>query len=271
MDTPTDMNDCPPSSAHFRSRPWMSMVLGFLCIGMGLVGCADSQESSEGHDVPPGATALFNGEDLSGWVVPEGDGGHWRVVDGVIDYDALSEAEGDKTLWTEQSFEDVRLYVEWRLTGAAGIDTIPLIEPDGAYLRDDEGDIVTVQRPNADSGIYLRGEPKVQVNIWNWPIGSGEVYGYRTDESMPDAVRAGVTPRINADRALGEWNTFVITLEGERLTVELNGTTVLDEARLPGAPEEGPIGLQHHGGVQDGQLLPTSSLVQFRNIYVEEL
>lgn len=249
---------------------WKRALLGLIVAGLGFAGSAFAQDGN-GEAVPPEATSLFNGEDLSGWVVPEGDGGHWRVVGGVIDYDALSEAEGDKNLWTERSFEDFRLYVDWRITGPAGIDTIPLINPDGTYRRDADGEVVTVQRPNADSGIYLRGEPKVQVNIWNWPVGSGEVYGYRTDESMPPEVRAGVTPKMHADRALGEWNTFVITMEGERLTVELNGITVIDEARLPGAPEAGPIGLQHHGGVQDGQLVPTSSLVQFRNIYVEEL
>ena len=35
-----------------------------------------------------GYESLFNGKDLRGWKVPEGDNGHWRVVDGVIDYDA---------------------------------------------------------------------------------------------------------------------------------------------------------------------------------------
>src|SRR5690625_6159538 len=49
-------------------------------------------------------TSLFNGEDFTGWIVPEGDNGHWRVVDGVIDYDAMSEAPGDKNLWTEQEY-----------------------------------------------------------------------------------------------------------------------------------------------------------------------
>ena len=43
-----------------------------------------------------GFKPLFNGKDLSGWKVPEGDGGHWKVVDGVIDYDAQSEAKRDK-------------------------------------------------------------------------------------------------------------------------------------------------------------------------------
>ena len=48
-------------------------------------------------DAPAGFTPLFNGKDLAGWKVPEGDNGHWKVVDGVIDYDARSEATGDKT------------------------------------------------------------------------------------------------------------------------------------------------------------------------------
>jgi hypothetical protein len=56
-------------------------------------------------------------------------------------------------------------------------------------------------------------------------VGSGPVYGYRTDESMPAAVRAGVTPRTNADRNIGEWRTFEITMKGDRLSVVLNGIT----------------------------------------------
>src|SRR5271166_1786630 len=59
------------------------------------------------NEPPPGFTTLFNGKDFSGWKVPEGDGGHWKVVDGVIDYDAQSEAKGnDKHLWTEREFGD---------------------------------------------------------------------------------------------------------------------------------------------------------------------
>jgi hypothetical protein len=41
-----------------------------------------------------GFTPLFNGKDFANWVVPEGDNGHWKVIDGVIDYDACSEAPG---------------------------------------------------------------------------------------------------------------------------------------------------------------------------------
>lgn len=48
-----------------------------------------------------GFVSLFNGQDLTHWIAPEGDGGHWKVANGVIDCDACSEALGmDKTLWT---------------------------------------------------------------------------------------------------------------------------------------------------------------------------
>ena len=47
-----------------------------------------------------GFASLFNGRDLSGWKVPAGDNGHWKVINGFIDYDARSEAPGDKNLWS---------------------------------------------------------------------------------------------------------------------------------------------------------------------------
>ena len=46
---------------------------------------------------PAGFTSLFDGKSFHGWVVPEGDNGHWKIVDGVIDYDASSESPKDKT------------------------------------------------------------------------------------------------------------------------------------------------------------------------------
>jgi hypothetical protein len=61
-----------------------------------------------------------------------------------------------------------------------------------------------------------------------------------------------VTPRVKADRPIGQWNTFHIVMQGDRLTVTLNGTNVIDRARLPGIPAEGPIALQHHGGHSSG-------------------
>lgn len=219
-----------------------------------------------------GWVSLFNGEDLSGWVVPEGDNGHWQVVDGVIDYDALSEAPDDKNLWSEKEYGDFMLRIDWRIKETPFINpNVPIVRPDGSHKLDENGEVIRMAVPDSDSGIYLRGSSKAQINIWGWPVGSGEVYGYRTDPEMPDAVRAGVTPSAFADNHIGEWNTFEITMTGDRLTVELNDTVVLDEAQLPGISERGPIALQHHGSMENGDWVSPPSLVQFRNISIREL
>ena len=78
---------------------------------------------------------LFNGKDLSGWKVPEGDNGHWKVVDGVIDYDAQSEAKGDKNLWSEESFGDFMLAIDWRIKRTTGLYPVPTVLPDGLSRR----------------------------------------------------------------------------------------------------------------------------------------
>ena len=126
---------------------------------------------------------------------------------------------------------------------------------------------------DADSGVYLRGSSKSQVNIWMWPVGSGEVYGYRTDKRVPASVRAGVTPKKQADKPRGEWNTFEITMKGDRLTVVLNGEEVISNAELPGVKPEGALALQHHGDfdAKTGKWTSPPSLVQFRNIRIKEL
>lgn len=219
---------------------------------------------------PEGFTPLFNGKDLAGWKVPEGDNGHWKVVDRVIDYDAQSEAKGDKSLWSEREFGDFVLRLDWRIKETPFINpNVPIILPDGSHKKDAEGKEIKMSLPDSDSGVFLRGEGKSQVNIWCWPIGSGEVYGYRMDQKMPPAVRAGVTPKKNADKNIGEWNTFEITMKGDRLTVVLNGEKVIDNAQLTGIPERGRIALQHHGGKKDGKWTGPPSLVQFRNIYIK--
>lgn len=219
-----------------------------------------------------GFVTLFNGRDLGGWKVPSGDNGHWKVVDGVIDYDAASEAAGDKSLWTEKEYTDFVLRAEWRIKETPYVNpNVTIVLPDGTNKKGPDGKTIRISVPDSDSGIYLRGQPKAQVNIWSWPVGSGEVYGYRTDEQASADVRAGVTPKTNADRHIGEWNRFEITMKGDRLTVVLNGKTVLQDARLPGVAAKGPIGLQHHGDKKDGQWSSPPALVQFRNIEVKEL
>ena len=216
---------------------------------------------------------LFNGKDLTEWKIPEGDNGHWKVVDGVIDYDAQSEAGRDKNLWTKESFGDCVLHVQWRFKQTTGLYPMPTILPDGSYEKDENGEVIKVERPNADSGIFPRGHAKAQINIWCWPIGSGEMWGYRNDAEMPAEVRAGTVPKVCADNPVGQWNTFLITMKGEQISVELNGKKVIDNVRLPGLPKSGPIGLQHHGGInkRTGQFSPASSLIQFRDIHVKKL
>lgn len=227
-----------------------------------------SLAAQSAQDVRP----LFNGRDLAGWKVPEGDNGHWKVIDGVIDYDAASEAPGDKSLWTDRVYRDFVLRVDWRITSTPYVNpNVFIIRHDGTHKKDAGGREIRIPVPDSDSGIYLRGSTKAQVNIWSWPIGSGEVYGYRMDRTLPASVRAAVTPARNADRDIGEWNQFEITLRGTRLTVVLNGLTVIRDADLPGIPAEGPIGLQHHGAQKDGVWTSPPSLVQFRNISIAEL
>lgn len=246
----------------------ISLSFGVILIAMFTIFSASSADVNSDKEW----VSLFNGEDLTGWVIPEGDGGHWKVLDGVIDYDAMSQAPGDKNLWSENEYGDFILKVDWRIKETPFINhNVPIILPDGSHKLDENGDPIRISVPDSDSGVYLRGMPEAQVNIWTWPVGSGEVYSYRMDRNMPAAVRAGVTPTKHADNHIGEWNTFVITMVDEYLTVELNGHVVIKNAHLPGVHERGPIAFQHHGHKVDGEWASSPSLVQFRNIYIKEL
>ncbi len=223
-------------------------------------------------ELKDGFVSLFNGKDLSGWIIPEGDNGHWTVKDGVIDYDAGSEAKGDRNLWSQKEYGDFILKIDWRLKQTSGLYDVPIVLQDGSYLKNALGEKITIKMPNADSGIFLRGTGRAQVNIWCWPVGSGEVYGYRNNTNTDPVIRAGVTPRINADNPVGEWNQFIIIMIQDRLTVLLNNHMVLENAQLPDVPSRGRIALQHHGGINpDGSYKPASSLIQFRNIWIKEL
>jgi hypothetical protein len=210
--------------------------------------------------VDEGFVSLYTGVDLSNWRADEGHVGHWQPSNWRLSYDGKSEAD-DPNLWTEGEYGDFQLICDWRWTGDPKPTLRPVILPNGDDAVDADGQPKMEEVPDAgDSGIYLRGNSKSQVNIWCWPVGSGEVYGYRTDADMPPEVRAGVTPTKRADKPIGQWNRFVITMRGDRLTVELNGETVIQDAQLPGVPASGPIALQHHGDP-----------IQFANIFIREL
>ncbi|MCH2161903.1 MAG: DUF1080 domain-containing protein [Phycisphaerales bacterium] len=232
-------------------------LLGFMCLAAASVASCNGKPA----DITPKAeepalVSLFNGKDLNGWKITPDVRAHWEVMDGVIAFDGT---RGD--LWSEQSFENFELILDWRWAGPSqGPRPRQVIEPDGSYRLDANGEQVTVVVEERDSGIYLRGNSKSQVNIWEWPAGSGEVWGYRTDGSMPAETRARATPVERADRPVHEWNEFRIRLVGETLNVHLNGKRVIADCVLPGVPATGPIGLQAHG-----------SGIEFRNIRIRTL
>jgi predicted O-methyltransferase YrrM len=188
------------------------------------------------EDAPPeGFKALFNGKDFTGWQAkrgkpePEAERAkwleHWKAEGGIVRFDGQGP-----NLWTSKTFKDFVLMLDWRFP-----------------------------KPG-DSGVFIRGNAKSQINIWCNNMGSGEVYGYRTDGKQPEAVRKACTPLKKMDKPVGQWNTFVITMKGDRLTVELNGEVVIRNAQLPGVPPEGEIALQRHGNP-----------IEFRRIYIKSL
>lgn len=229
-------------------------------------------ETPKDNTPPEGFIALFNGRDLSGWKIPEGDGGHWKVLDGVIDYDALSESNGDKCLWSEKEYGDFVLRVDWRIKEVPFVNpNVFYVLPDGTYARDIHGQPLHLSLPDSDSGIMIRGDIMNQFNIWCWPIGSGEMYGVRVNPKVSPEVRAAVTPRTQADKPVGEWNRFEITVRGDEVTCVLNDKKVIPATKVPGLAPKGPIGFQHHGGKKDGKWVSPPSLLQFKNVYIKPL
>jgi len=153
---------------------------------------------------------------------------HWRVRDGALFFDGF---QGGYSLATAKDYKDFEMWVDWRILSVQG-----------------------------DSGLYLRGCPQVQ--IWDahnqWGIGSGGLYNNKKNPDKALCI---------ADRLVGSWNTFHITMKGERVTVELNGVKVVDDTVLENyfdrsraiyAMEQ--IELQCHGDP-----------LEFKNIFIREL
>jgi hypothetical protein len=162
--------------------------------------------------------------------------------------------------------------VDWRIKETPYINpNVPYILPDGTHARDVSGQPLRLALPDSDSGIGIRGDLRYQINIWCWPIGSGEMYGIRMDPKTSPDLRAAVTPRTQADRPVGEWNTYEITARGNTVSVVLNGKTVIERATIPDLPAQGRLALQHHGGKRDGKWNSPPSLLQFRNIFLKKL
>ena len=149
----------------------------------------------------------------------------------------------------------------------------------GAYLTTDKeyGDIELLIEyktvAKADSGIYLRATPQVQ--IWDttkeggkWDRGADKGSGGLFNN---DPRRPGRDPLVLADKPFGEWNIFRIIQVGERVTVYLNDKLVVDCARMENFWDQklavkrplrktGPIQLQTHGGE-----------IRWRNIFIREI
>lgn len=207
---------------------------------------------------PEGFTAIFNGKDLTGWQGLPTDASPKLYGMKEEDRAALAKAsEADfQKHWTVENAEFVN-------DGKGVYATTTKDYADYELLIDYK----TVAL--ADSGVYLRGYPQVQ--IWDfteaggkWKLGADKGSGGLWNNS-PGA--AGKDPLVLADKPFGEWNKLRILQVGERTTVYLNDKLVVDHARMENAwqkgkplPAKGPIQLQTHGGE-----------IRWRNIYLREI
>ena len=234
--------------------------------------------SESGDDFVP----LFDGKTLKGWIIPEESVPSWKVVNGVMENDGIGRESGN-LIWTErEDYKDFILKVDWRLPGEPGEAMAPIYDYNGDVIIDDNGNQVMKKGLFAgDGGVFVRGIrykkdvpenernrfTSAHFNIWTNPMGSGENHGYMVNKKMPPEVRRGAIPLKNADKPLGEWNTFVITLKGEHVTVVLNGETIIN-MDMPELPETGAIGLQQHSPARNA-VRPFP--IQYRNILIKEL
>jgi len=235
-------------------------ILGFrlgLVAALAIWAGAARVGAAELNQPPPGFQPLFNGRDLTGWrggetfdprklqsmPAAERDAqiakwnetmrAHWSVQNGEL----VNDGEGAYAT-TEKDYGDFELLVEYK--------TVPL----------------------ADSGIYLRGCPQVQ--IWDYtekakfPLGSDKGSGGLWNNS-PGAP--GKDPLVLADKPFGEWNAVRVLMTGARVSVWLNQKLVVDHALLENyydrktpIPAKGPLELQTHGGE-----------IRWRNVFIREI
>ncbi len=197
---------------------------------------------------PPEITwkTLFNGQDLTGWWgAGTEDPASWQAL-----------RPNDLAMKKQASLRDI--HEHWRVEHGVLIN-----DGQGLYLTSEEmlGDFELVLQyrtvPGADSGVYLRGYPQVQ--IWDtteaggkWEIGADKGSGglWNNPPGSP-----GRDPIFYADKDFGEWNDLRVRMVGERVSVWLNNQLVVDHARLDNYFRRdeplvlrGPIQLQTHGG-----------------------
>lgn len=156
----------------------------------------------------------------------------WAVEDGLLAY----VGNGYDNLCTEEQYKDFEMYVDWMLDPAGK-------EP--------------------DAGIYLRGTPQVQ--IWDTArvnvgaqVGSGGLYNNKKNASIPSVV---------ADNKVGIWNSFYIKMEGQRVTVKLNGVEVVKDVVLENYWDRS----QDIFPVEQIELQAHGSKVYYRDIYIRRI
>ena len=216
-----------------------------------------STQSTQAGTPPEGFTALFNEKNLSGWWgLKTEDPVKWKALSA----DKLAEKKA-------ASLKDIVQH--WSVNGEELVN-----DGHGLYLSTQKNygdfeflvDYKTV--PKADSGIYLRGIPQVQ--IWDsteeakFNIGANKGSGglWNNSKGAP-----GKDPLVLADKPFGQWNSFRIIMVGERVSVWLNGKLLVDHARMENyfnrkgqIPRTGPIQLQTHGGE-----------IRWRNVFIREI
>jgi hypothetical protein len=143
-----------------------------------------------------GYSQIFNGDDLAGWKYKSTGEHNWYASNGILKH--TGKPGETKDLWTEENYKDFTLLFDWRWAEVGGKKAQPVVLPDGTEKLGPDGKKELVEIDELDSGIYLRGDSKCQINLWNWNCGSGEIYGYRTDPKQSPESKAAYTPKQKA-------------------------------------------------------------------------
>ncbi|GHD23450.1 ThuA domain-containing protein [Streptomyces galbus] len=180
-----------------------------------------------------GYTALFDGGSLDGWR-QAGPGSFTLSEDGT-----LTSTGGMGLLWyADRGFGSYSLKLDWKTAG------------------DDNSGVFVGFPPSDDPWSAVDHGYEVQIDATDVPEKTtGSVYGFRS---------ADLKKRDRALNPPGEWNTYEIRVEGERLRVWLNGVKINDFTNTDPARSltDGHIGLQNHGAGDE---------VSFRNVRIKEL
>jgi hypothetical protein len=212
-----------------RSRsplPTAALLVLSAALGFVFAGRASAQESK-------GFRSLFNGKDLTGWVTPD-DKSLFTVEDGeIVGRTGQVRLKKNEFLVTDKPFGDFVLKAKVKIrNGNSGIQFRSKRAPDGA-----------VSGPQAD----------VADNQWGLLYeerGRGQLQRYPLDKAKALLKPDG-------------WNEFVITAKGSHVTIDLNGTRIIDRED-PKFDKEGIIALQLH-------VWPQPMEVRFKDIEIQEL